>query len=93
LELYQCHLPILTQLKRKPVAGKYLKKTPPAVPDQPALIFGQLSDLELQNLSTHLAKFPLLKMPAPCFQIPTAFWDALLANPRFAALLFSLELS
>jgi hypothetical protein len=53
----------------------------------------RLSNLELWNFSNRLAKFPwrVAAMPAPRFQIPTAFWGALLSNPHFATMLFSLE--
>jgi hypothetical protein len=60
--------------------------------DRPVLISQRLSDLELWNL-TQLAKFSLVGHydASPCFQIPMAFWGALLAKPRFAAAPFSLE--
>lgn len=54
---------------------------------------GRLSDPELQNLSTRLAKFlwQVIAMPAVHFQIPTTFWGTLLAKPHFAVMPFSLE--
>lgn len=50
----------------------------------------RLSDLELRKHSTWLAKVPwrVVATSAPHFQIPMAFWDALLANSLFATVLF-----
>ena len=51
------------------------------------------SDSELQNLSTQLTRFPLVGRyhASPMLQSPHGLCGAHQANPRFAAVPFSLE--
>ena len=60
---------------------------------RPVLILWRLSNSYLQNLSTQLAKFPLVGHyhASPMLPNPHSFCGTCLANPRFATVPFSLE--
>jgi hypothetical protein len=51
-----------------------------------------LSDSELQNLSTHFSKFPLVGCyHTPCFKTPMGFCGSHPESPCFDTISFSLE--
>lgn len=65
----------------------------PAAPGghgQPVLILWKLTwSLKISPPSSLNYQRRVATMPSPCLKNPTAFWGALLANPRFAATPFS----